>query len=229
MNNSRNFKFDDEKGNNFNITVNHYHMAPQNPMGNLLNVMGQTAMMLSFMNRDNQLEDNNHSMRQLPRNEILIEDNSVPVHYEITDEYVQYELRITSMKDYDNFKYLEVKFEKDFTISEFENKYKDICKSIQYKLCMISDKTNKFIFKFNVINLGEILCAYIENNYFTSMMNKFANGKQNISFKHSICEKLDMPFKEMLGELDYIVDTESVFFIRFEAIDSKYHMKKEGV
>lgn len=227
--NSKNFSFDDEKGNNFNITVNHYHMTPQNPMSNLLNAMSQTAMMMSLMNNSSTelIEDRNQ--RSMPRNEILIEDKFLNgISYEIHD-IPDFDFIIKKMYDTEDYKVLELEFQKSISISEFENHYREICKSVQYKLTSVSDKTNKFIFSFKIVSLGEITCAYVENDFFTCMLDKFGNGKRNLAFKHSIAEKLNVPFLSSLSNVDYIVDLNNIFYINFEAIDGKYHMRKEGV
>lgn len=226
MNNSKQFVFDDEKGNNFNITVNHYHMAPQNPMGNLFNIMANTALMMNMMG--NSLEDN-RQVKSLPRNEILIEDNSNPIQYEIVDDCIRYNLSISNMSSLEDYKILDTKFEDNISVTDFEKNYNDICKNVQHKLCLVSDKTDKFIFKVHISGIGEIVCAYCDNNYFSSLFNKFSNGKRSISFKQTICEKLNIPFKEYLSEVDYIIDNESIYYIRFEAIDGKYHMRKDGI
>lgn len=227
--NSKNFQFDDERGNNFNITVNHYHMAPQNPMSNLLNVMGQTAMMMSLMNGNNDnslLEDNTRNISS--RNEVLIEDKSMNgFSYEIIDE-PEFDFIIKKMYDKNDYKVIEIGFQKPITIDTFEKFYRNLCKSVQYKLTTVSDKTNKFIFTFEIISIGTITCAYIENNFFECMVKKFSNGKNNISFKHKIAEKLSVPFLESLSHIDYIIDLDGIFHINFEAIDGKYHIRKES-
>ena len=97
---TKNFKFDDERGNNFNITVNHYHSAEvQNPMSGMLNMIGQAMMTNAMMNLlDNKPNMIEEEKRYLPKNAVLIGEKPIDdVEYEIHD-YVKYEFTINNMQ-----------------------------------------------------------------------------------------------------------------------------------
>lgn len=224
---SRDYQFDDEKGNKFNITVNHYHMTPENPLANLGNLMGQMVLMNAFAQR-NELEEPSRKLRSLTTigSKNLIESDSSKIEYEIHDDVKKYDHQIESLGTINGITMLKVNFEIPFDFDEFTRNYKDICLNVKYKLSVIKTENAEFIFEFNIKNIGKIRCAYISNtNYFTGLFNKFSNGRGVVSFKKSIAEKLNMPFLLELQNIDFIVDMENLFEMDYNYIDDKYKLK----
>ena len=233
---TKNFKFDDERGNNFNITVNHYHSAEvQNPMSGMLNMIGQAMMTNAMMNLlDNKPNMIEEEKRYLPKNAVLIDEKPIDdVEYEIHD-YIKYEFTIENMHkitrgvNSEDITKLEISFEETMTFDIFTIHYKEIFEDIKHKLSVIGSGTSKFIVSFKIINIGTIYCAYIDTNYFSALIKKFGNGKKRVFFNHSIGEKINVPYLSYLSDLDFIIDLEGLYKINYEAIDNKYHISKEG-
>jgi hypothetical protein len=230
MNPNKKYTFDDERGNNFNITINHYHaVTPHSPMENLGNMLAQTMMTQALCNALRPVEAlPEREERLLPKNEILIGDNSCDIEYEIHDDIKTYSFEISSMSEMNGIVIMKLSFDTEIDFTEFTNHFYDICENVKKKLSIINSKNNQFTFEFNMKNIGKIVCACVNNNFFTALMEKFGNGKDRIYFNRTIAEKLNVPFLHILSNIDFIVDTESLFKIKFESIDSKYHISKEG-
>ena len=227
---TKNFKFDDERGNNFNITVNHYHSAEvQNPMSGMINMIGQAMMTSAMMNLlDNKTNMIEEEKRYLPKNAVLIDEKPInDIEYEIHD-YVKYEFTIDNMQKNNDITNLEISFEETMTFDIFTIHYKEIFEDIKHKLSVIGSGTSKFIVSFKIINIGLIHCAYIDTNYFSALIKKFGNGKKRVFFNHSVGEKINVPYLSFLSDLDFIIDLEGLYKINYEAIDNKYHISKEG-
>jgi len=228
MNNNE-FHFDDERGNNFNITVNHFHMTPQNPMGNLLNTMTQMAMVNSIMNQNLLSEPKNELLEAAPIHRHVIaaiEDDSTKIQYEIKDEPI-YEVRFKNMRDIPDSIIVDVVLDKEIDLDKFTKDYRAISDSIKYKLSTISEKTDNFIFTIDLQNIGKISCMKISTNYYKRLLEKFGQGKDSVFFSQSVAEKLQVPFAEILNEIDFIIDLEILVSNRYDSLNSKYHIKKE--
>lgn len=233
MESSKNYKFDDERGNNFNITVNHYHsVAPRSPMQNIGDMIAQTMMTRAICDalsgpRVEELPERNE--RVLPRNAVLIGDGrGEEIEYEIHDDIKSYTFEITSMSEMYDIMIMKIKFDSPIDFSEFTNNFYDISENVKKKLSVINSRNHQFTFEFDMKDMGKIVCACVNNNFYTNLVKKYGNGKDRISFKREIAEKLNVPFLPILTGIDFIVDTESLFKIKFESIDSKYHISKEG-
>ena len=226
---TKKFKFDDERGNNFNITVNHYHSAEiQNPMSGMMNMIGQAMMTNAMMNLiGNKTDMIEEEKRYLPKNAVLIEEKPLDVEYEIHD-CIKYEFVINNMQKNNDLVNLEISFDETMTFDIFTIHYKEIFEDIKHKLSIIGSGTSKFIVSFEIINIGLIHCAYIDTNYFSALIKKFGNGKKRVFFNHSVGEKINVPYLSFLSDLDFIIDLEGLYKINYEAIDNKYHISKEG-
>ena len=233
MDSTKKYRFDDEKGNNFNITVNHYHsVAPRSPMESLGDMIAQTMMTRvlcdAFSKNNNEMIEDDRNIRVLPKNEILIEDRSNEIQYEIHDDIENYEFEVLSMVEKFDILILKINFIDKMNFNIFVNHFFEIGESVKRKLSMLNSKNYKFTFEFDIENIGKVVCGYVSSDYYTALIKKFGNGKDRVSFNRSIAEKLNVPFIEILSNLDFIIDTESLFKIKFESIDSKYHLSKEG-
>ena len=221
------YKFDDERGNNFNITINHYHaVAPRSPMQNIGDMIAQTMMTKAICDALAPKEE--LPERLLPRNPVLIGNGAVEqIEYEIHD-IKDYTFEILSMSEMYNIMIMKIKFDFPIDFSEFIKNFYDISENIRKKLSVINSKNHQFTFEFDMKDMGKIVCACINNNFYTNLLKKYGNGKDRVYFKREIAEKLNVPFLPILSGIDFIVDTESLFKIKFESIDSKYHISKEG-
>ena len=232
--NTNKYQFDDERGNNFNITVNHYHsVQQQNPLQSISNMIAQSVMMKalssSFSNSNNEnnlIEDEKYAQNK--RNVVLIENEECDgFSYEIKDEN-NFDFEITNLSQINNVSILSITFDKEIDYDTFLKNYDKIGGSILIKLSTICSKNENFIFKFNMKRIGEFICGYSRTDFFTSLINKFGNGKNRVSFNHKVGEKLKTPLLNYLSNLNYIIDIYGLFKIKFESIDSKYHISKEG-
>lgn len=228
MESHKSYKFDDERGNNFNITVNHYHaVTPRSPMQNIGDMIAQTMMTKAICDAFAPKEE--LPERLLPRNSVLIGDGAVEqIEYEIHDDIKDYTFEILSMSEMYNIMIMKIKFDFPIDFSEFIKNFYDISENIRKKLSVINSKNHQFTFEFDMKDMGKIVCACINNNFYTNLLKKYGNGKDRVYFKREIAEKLNVPFLPILSGIDFIVDTESLFKIKFESIDSKYHISKEG-
>ena len=228
MESHKSYKFDDERGNNFNITVNHYHaVAPRSPMQNIGDMIAQTMMTKAICDAFSPKEE--LPERLLPRNSVLIGNDAVEqIEYEIHDDIKDYTFEILSMSEMYNIMIMKIKFDFPIDFSEFIKNFYDISENIRKKLSVINSKNHQFTFEFDMKDMGKIVCACINNNFYTNLLKKYGNGKDRVYFKREIAEKLNVPFLQILSGIDFIVDTESLFKIKFESIDSKYHISKEG-
>lgn len=228
MESHKSYKFDDERGNNFNITVNHYHaVAPRSPMQNIGDMIAQTMMTRAICDALAPKEE--LSERLLPRNPVLIGNGAVEqIEYEIHDDIKDYTFEILSMSEMHDIMIMKIKFDFPIDFSEFIKNFYDISENIRKKLSVINSKNHQFTFEFDMKDMGKIVCACINNNFYTNLLKKYGNGKDRVYFKREIAEKLNVPFLPILSGIDFIVDTESLFKIKFESIDSKYHISKEG-
>lgn len=228
MESHKSYKFDDERGNNFNITINHYHaVAPRSPMQNIGDMIAQTMMTKAICDAFAPKEE--LPERLLPRNSVLIGNGAVEqIEYEIHDDIKDYTFEILSMSEMYNIMIMKIKFDFPIDFSEFIKNFYDISENIRKKLSVINSKNHQFTFEFDMKDMGKIVCACINNNFYTNLLKKYGNGKDRVYFKREIAEKLNVPFLPILSGIDFIVDTESLFKIKFESIDSKYHISKEG-
>ena len=229
----KSYKFDDERGNNFNITVNHYHaVAPRSPMENIGDMIAQTIMTRAICDALAPREESPE--RLLPRNSVLIGNGAIgnsaveQIEYEIHDDIKDYTFEILSMSEMHDIMIMKVKFDYPIDFSEFTKNFYDISENVKKKLSVINSKNHQFTFEFDMKDMGKIVCACINNNFYTNLLKKYGNGKDRVYFKREIAEKLNVPFLPILSGIDFIVDTESLFKIKFESIDSKYHISKEG-
>ena len=224
----KSYKFDDERGNNFNITVNHYHaVAPRSPMENIGDMIAQTIMTRAICDALAPREESPE--RLLPRNSVLIGNGTVEqIEYEIHDDIKDYSFEILSMSEMNDIMIMKIKFDYPIDFSEFTKNFYDISENVKKKLSVINSKNHQFTFEFDMKDMGKIVCACINNNFYTNLIKKYGNGKDRVYFKREIAEKLNVPFLPILSGVDFIVDTESLFKIKFESIDSKYHISKEG-
>ena len=229
----KSYKFDDERGNNFNITVNHYHaVAPRSPMQNIGDMIAQTIMTRAICDALAPREES--SERLLPRNSVLIGNGAIgngtveQIEYEIHDDIKDYTFEILSMSEMHDIMIMKIKFDYPIDFSEFTKNFYDISENVKKKLSVINSKNHQFTFEFDMKDMGKIVCACINNNFYTNLLKKYGNGKDRVYFKREIAEKLNVPFLPILSGIDFIVDTESLFKIKFESIDSKYHISKEG-
>ena len=229
----KSYKFDDERGNNFNITVNHYHaVAPRSPMQNIGDMIAQTMMTKAICDALAPREES--SERLLPRNSVLIGNGAIgnsaveQIEYEIHDDIKDYSFEILSMSEMNDIMIMKIKFDYPIDFSEFTKNFYDISENVKKKLSVINSKNHQFTFEFDMKDMGKIVCACINNNFYTNLIKKYGNGKDRVYFKREIAEKLNVPFLPILSGIDFIVDTESLFKIKFESIDSKYHISKEG-
>jgi hypothetical protein len=229
----KSYKFDDERGNNFNITVNHYHaVAPRSPMQNIGDMIAQTIMTRAICDALAPREESPE--RLLPRNSVLIGNGAIgngtveQIEYEIHDDIKDYTFEILSMSEMNDIMIMKIKFDYPIDFSEFTKNFYDISENVKKKLSVINSKNHQFTFEFDMKDMGKIVCACINNNFYTNLIKKYGNGKDRVYFKREIAEKLNVPFLPILSGIDFIVDTESLFKIKFESIDSKYHISKEG-
>ena len=229
----KSYKFDDERGNNFNITVNHYHaVAPRSPMENIGDMIAQTIMTRAICDALAPREESPE--RLLPRNSVLIGNGAIgnsaveQIEYEICDDIKNYTFEILSMSEMHDIMIMKIKFDSPVDFSEFTKNFYDISENVRKKLSVINSKNHQFTFEFDMKDIGKIVCACINNNFYTNLIKKYGNGKDRVYFKREIAEKLNVPFLPILSGIDFIVDTESLFKIKFESIDSKYHISKEG-
>ena len=229
----KSYKFDDERGNNFNITVNHYHaVAPRSPMENIGDMIAQTIMTRAICDALAPREESPE--RLLPRNSVLIGNGAIgnsaveQIEYEICDDIKDYTFEILSMSEMHDIMIMKIKFDYPIDFSEFIKNFYDISENVKKKLSVINSKNHQFTFEFDMKDMGKIVCACINNNFYTNLIKKYGNGKDRVYFKREIAEKLNVPFLPILSGIDFIVDTESLFKIKFESIDSKYHISKEG-
>ena len=229
----KSYKFDDERGNNFNITVNHYHaVAPRSPMENIGDMIAQTIMTRAICDALAPREESPE--RLLPRNSVLIGNGAIgnsaveQIEYEIHDDIKDYSFEILSMSEMNDIMIMKIKFDYPIDFSEFTKNFYDISENVKKKLSVINSKNHQFTFEFDMKDMGKIVCACINNNFYTNLLKKYGNGKNRVYFKREIAEKLNVPFLPILSGIDFIVDTESLFKIKFESIDSKYHISKEG-
>ena len=123
---------------------------------------------------------------------------------------------------------MKIKFDSPVDFSEFIKNFYDISENVKKKLSVINSKNHQFTFEFDMKGMGKIVCACINNNFYTELIKKYGNGKERVYFKREIAEKLNVPFLPILSSIDFIIDSESLFKIKFESIDSKYHISKEG-
>lgn len=233
MESHKSYKFDDERGNNFNITVNHYHaVAPRSPMQNIGDMIAQTIMTRAICDALAPREESPE--RLLPRNSVLIGNGAIgnsaveQIEYEIHDDIKDYTFEILSMSEMNDIMIMKIKFDYPIDFSEFIKNFYDISENVKKKLSVINSKNHQFTFEFDMKDMGKIVCACINNNFYTNLIKKYGNGKDRVYFKREIAEKLNVPFLPILSGIDFIVDTESLFKIKFESIDSKYHISKEG-
>ena len=233
MESHKSYKFDDERGNNFNITVNHYHaVAPRSPMQNIGDMIAQTIMTRAICDALAPREESPE--RLLPRNSVLIGNGAIgngaveQIEYEIHDDIKDYTFEILSMSEMHDIMIMKIKFDYPIDFSEFIKNFYDISENVKKKLSVINSKNHQFTFEFDMKDMGKIVCACINNNFYTNLLKKYGNGKDRVYFKREIAEKLNVPFLPILSGIDFIVDTESLFKIKFESIDSKYHISKEG-
>lgn len=229
MESHKSYKFDDERGNNFNITVNHYHaVAPRSPMENIGDMIAQTMMTRAICDALAPKEE--LPERLLPKNSVLIGNGPVEqIEYEIRDDDIKdYTFEVLSMSEMHNIMIMKIKFDSPVDFSEFTKNFYDISENVKRKLSVINSKNHRFTFEFDMKDMGKIVCACINNNFYTELIKKYGNGKDRVYFKREIAEKLNVPFLPILSGVDFIVDTESLFKIKFESIDSKYHISKEG-
>ena len=228
MESHKSYKFDDERGNNFNITVNHYHaVAPRSPMQNIGDMIAQTMMTKAIC--DAFVPKEELPERLPPRNSVLIGDGAVEqIEYEIHDDIKDYTFEILSMSEMYNIMIMKIKFDFPIDFTEFIKNFYDISENIRKKLSVINSKNHQFTFEFDMKDMGKIVCACINNNFYTNLLKKYGNGKDRVYFKREIAEKLNVPFLPILSGIDFIVVTESLFKIKFESIDSKYHISNEG-
>lgn len=233
MESHKSYKFDDERGNNFNITVNHYHaVAPRSPMQNIGDMIAQTIMTRAIC--DALVPKEESPERLLPRNSVLIGNSAIgngaveQIEYEIHDDIKDYTFEILSMSEMHDIMIMKIKFDYPIDFSEFTKNFYDISENVKKKLSVINSKNHQFTFEFDMKDMGKIVCACINNNFYTNLIKKYGNGKDRVYFKREIAEKLNVPFLPILSGIDFIVDTESLFKIKFESIDSKYHISKEG-
>lgn len=228
MESHKSYKFDDERGNNFNITVNHYHAvaAPRSPMQNIGDMIAQTMMTRAICDALAPKEE--LPERLLPRNSVLIGNGvAEEIEYEIHDD-IDYTFEILSMSEMYNIMIMKIKFDSPIDFSEFIKNFYYISENVKKKLSVVNSKNNQFTFEFDMKDMGKIVCACINNNFYTELLKKYGNGKERVYFKREIAEKLNVPFLPILSGIDFIIDTESLFKIKFESIDSKYHISKEG-
>lgn len=229
MDSHKSYKFDDERGNNFNITVNHYHaVAPRSPMQNIGDMIAQTMMTRAICDALAPKED--LPERLLPKNNpVLIGNGAIEqIEYEICDDIKNYTFEILSMSEMHDIMIMKIKFDSPVDFSEFTKNFYDISENVRKKLSVINSKNHQFTFEFDMKDMGKIVCACINNNFYTELLKKYGNGKERVYFKREIAEKLNVPFLPILSGIDFIVDSESLFKIKFESIDSKYHISKEG-
>lgn len=229
MDSHKSYKFDDERGNNFNITVNHYHaVAPRSPMENIGDMIAQTMMTRAICDALAPKEE--LPERILPRNNpVLIGSGAVEqIEYEICDDIKNYTFEILSMSEMHDIMIMKIKFDSPVDFSDFTKNFYDISENVKKKLSVINSKNHQFTFEFDMKDMGKIVCACINNNFYTNLVKKYGNGKERVYFKREIAEKLNVPFLPILSGIDFIVDTESLFKVKFESIDSKYHISKEG-
>ena len=228
MESHKSYKFDDERGNNFNITINHYHaVAPRSPMQNIGDMIAQTMMTRAICDAFSPKEE--LPERVLPRNSVLIGNDAIEqIEYEIHDDTKGYTFEILSMSEMYDIMIMKIKFDSPIDFSEFTKNFYDISENVKKKLSVINSKNHQFTFEFDMKGMGKIVCACINNNFYTELIKKYGNGKERVYFKREIAEKLNVPFLPILSGIDFIVDTESLFKIKFESIDSKYHISKEG-
>lgn len=229
MESHKSYKFDDERGNNFNITVNHYHaVAPRSPMENIGDMIAQTMMTRAICDALAPKEE--LPERILPKNNpILIGNGAIEqIEYEICDDIKNYTFEILSMSEMHDIMIMKIKFDSPVDFSDFTKNFYDISENVKKKLSVINSKNHQFTFEFDMKDMGKIVCACINNNFYTELLKKYGNGKERVYFKREIAEKLNVPFLPILSGIDFIVDTESLFKIKFESIDSKYHISKEG-
>ena len=228
MESHKSYKFDDERGNNFNITVNHYHaVAPRSPMQNIGDMIAQTMMTKAICDAFAPKEELPEKL--IPRNSILIGNRAVEqIEYEVRDDIRDYTFEVLSMSEMYNIMIMKIKFDNPIDFSEFTKNFYDISENVRNKLSVINSKNYQFTFEFDMKDMGKIVCACIYNNFYTNLLKKYGNGKDRVYFKREIAEKLNVPFLPILSGIDFIVDTESLFKIKFESIDSKYHISKEG-
>lgn len=228
MESHKSYKFDDERGNNFNITVNHYHaVAPRSPMQNIGDMIAQTMMTRAICDAFAPKEESPE--RLLPRNSVLIGNDEIKqIEYEIHDDVKDYTFEILSMSEMYDIMIMKIKFDSPVDFSEFTKNFYDISENVKKKLSVINSKNHQFTFEFDMKGMGKIVCACINNNFYTELIKKYGNGKERVYFKREIAEKLNVPFLPILSGIDFIVDAESLFKIKFESIDSKYHISKEG-
>jgi len=229
MDSHKSYKFDDERGNNFNITVNHYHaVAPRSPMQNIGDMIAQTMMTRAICDALAPKEE--LPERLLPKNNpVLIGNGAIEqIEYEICDDIKNYTFEILSMSEMHDIMIMKIKFDSPVDFSEFTKNFYDISENVRKKLSVINSKNHQFTFEFDMKDMGKIVCACINNNFYTELLKKYGNGKERIYFKREIAEKLNVPFLPILSGIDFIVDSESLFKIKFESIDSKYHISKEG-
>lgn len=229
MESHKSYKFDDERGNNFNITINHYHaVAPRSPMQNIGDMIAQTMMTRAICDAFAPKEE--LPERVFPRNSVLIGNDAIEqIEYEIHDDTNKgYTFEILSMSEMYDIMIMKIKFDSPVDFSEFIKNFYDISENVKKKLSIINSKNHQFTFEFDMKGMGKIVCACINNNFYTELIKKYGNGKERVYFKREIAEKLNVPFLPILSGIDFIVDTESLFKIKFESIDSKYHISKEG-
>ena len=228
MESHKSYKFDDERGNNFNITINHYHaVAPRSPMQNIGDMIAQTMMTRAICDAFAPKEE--LPERLLHRNSVLIGNDAIEqIEYEIHDDTKDYTFEILSMSEMYDIMIMKIKFDSPVDFSEFTKNFYDISENVKKKLSVINSKNHQFTFEFDMKGMGKIVCACINNNFYTELIKKYGNGKERVYFKREIAEKLNVPFLPILSGIDFIVDTESLFKIKFESIDSKYHISKEG-
>lgn len=222
---SKEFQFDDEKGNKFNITVNHYHMVPENPLSALNNLLGQ-VMMTKFLCGSNEIDKPREQSIANAQAVNLIESDDSQIKYEIKNAK-EYEHQIESMGSINGITYLKVIFEELFDLDEFTKNYKDICLSVKYKLSIIKTNNSQFLFEFQMKNLGKIICAYIsDNNYYSGLFDKFSNNRSSIIFSESVAEKLNAPIINQFKDTNFIVDLDSLFELSYNYVENKFNLKK---
>ena len=194
MESHKSYKFDDERGNNFNITINHYHaVAPRSPMQNIGDMIAQTMMTRAICDAFAPKEE--IPERLLPRNSVLIGNDAIEqIEYEIHDDTKGYTFEILSMSEMYDIMIMKIKFDSPVDFSEFIKNFYDISENVKKKLSVINSKNHQFTFEFDMKGMGKIVCACINNNFYTELIKKYGNGKERVYFKREIAEKLNVPF-----------------------------------
>ena len=134
MESHKSYKFDDERGNNFNITINHYHaVAPRSPMQNIGDMIAQTMMTRAICDAFAPKEE--LPERLLPRNSVLIGNDAIEqIEYEIHDDTKSYTFEILSMSEMYDIMIMKIKFDSPVDFSEFIINFYDISENVKKKL-----------------------------------------------------------------------------------------------